>query len=556
METKRRSGGAGWPARVFGWLKREKWALLVLLLAAAILCGVRLYLRGGADDAGGTLRAVSADLTAGTALPEGAAVLTVEEDRGIYAFYSDTKYLTCGETEEALFFADSRTGAAEWNVVPLGNGGFALLSDALRSDGAPLGVSCIGGFTVYAYREGAAAFQMEFWAVDAASGTVQRMDRAPADGETVLLYFPQKTAVLSLQDETGAAAGDFAEYEKGTVLAVTEDTAVPDEAADGAYRGRQTLTVQVRTGRYQGRTLTDVYHYVGPLNSVPVKEGDGVSLILSTYADGSLRATVYEYNRIPALAIVLALFCLVTALVGGKTGVKSLVGLAATVTVLFLALIPLLLRGFPTLPTVFAAAALIAVISFTVLGGVHRKTVCAMLGAVAGTGIALGFGLLAQTLARVDGLRISDVEPLLQLRQTGTPIGLKGLLVGGIVISALGAVMDVAMSVSSALEEVHAANPALGRKALFRSGMNMGRDMVGTMTNTLILAFLGAGFTLIIYLYSLGLQPYQLLPSAYAAVEVISGVAASVGMILSIPLTALISAFMLARKQQSEVSSQ
>ncbi len=548
MKTKRQDGGAGLPARVLGWLKREKWALPALLLAAVILCGVRVYLRGDAFDAGGTLRAVSADLTAGTALPAGAAALTVEEDRGVYAFSGGNQYLTCGEGEETLYFADGRTGAAEWNVVPLENGGFALLSDALRVNGAPLAVSCIGGFTVYAYREGAAAFYMEFWAVDAASGTVSRLDRAPADGETVLVYFPQKTAALSLENETGAAAGDYAEYEKGTVLAVTEDTAVPDEAADGAYRGRQTLTVQVRTGRYQGRTLTDVYHYVGPLSSVPVKEGDGVALILSTYADGSLRASVYEYDRIPALAIVLALFCLVTALVGGKTGVKSLVGLAVTVAVLFLALIPLLLRGFPTLPTVFAAAALIAVVSFTVLGGVHRKTVCAMLGAVAGTGIALVFGLLAQTLARVDGLRISDVEPLLQLRQTGTPIGLKGLLVGGIVISALGAVMDVAMSVSSALEEVHAANPGLGRKELFRSGMNMGRDMVGTMTNTLILAFLGAGFTLIIYLYSLGLQPYQILPSAYAAIEVISGVAASVGMILSIPLTAAVSAVLLGKK--------
>ena len=143
---------------------------------------------------------------------------------------------------------------------------------------------------------------------------------------------------------------------------------------------------------------------------------------------------------------------------------------------------------------------------------------------------------------------MSEVEPLLQLRQTGVPIGLRYLLVGGIVISALGAVMDVAMSISSALEEVHAANPGYGAKELFRSGMNIGRDMVGTMTNTLILAFLGSGFTLIIYLYSLGLARYQLLPSAYMAIELISGLSSSLGMILAIPLTALISAGMIGRK--------
>ena len=119
--------------------------------------------------------------------------------------------------------------------------------------------------------------------------------------------------------------------------------------------------------------------------------------------------------------------------------------------------------------------------------------------------LATVFGLGAQALAHVNGLRISDVEPLLQLRQTGTPIGLRGLLVGGIIISSLGAVMDVAMSISSALSELKAVNPEMTLGELWKSGRNIGRDMVGTMTNTLILAFLGSGFTLMIYLYSLDL---------------------------------------------------
>lgn len=86
-------------------------------------------------------------------------------------------------------------------------------------------------------------------------------------------------------------------------------------------------------------------------------------------------------------------------------------------------------------------------------------------------------------------------------------MSLRGLLVAGVVISALGAVMDVAMSISSALTEVHTVAPDRDGRALFRSGMNIGRDMVGTMTNTLILAFLGSGLSFIIYLYSLGLDP-------------------------------------------------
>ena len=147
----------------------------------------------------------------------------------------------------------------------------------------------------------------------------------------------------------------------------------------------------------------------------------------------------------------------------------------------------------------------------------------------------------------IDGLRIDDVEPLLQLRQTGTPLGLRGLLVGGIVISALGAVMDVAMSIASALTEVHTVAPNRNTRELFRSGMNIGRDMVGTMTNTLILAFLGSGFALIIYLYSLGLSPYQLISSSYLTIEVVSSISSSIGVILSVPLTALISSVILTR---------
>ena len=355
---------------------------------------------------------------------------------------------------------------------------------------------------------------------------------------------------LLLREEAADASrpGDYVEYERGAVASILQDSTFSDPDSDGGFRGEQMLLVDVKTGQYKGEQLL-VYNYVGPLSGVPVREGDSVSLIISTYSDGSHRANVFEYDRIPALLIVLGLFFGVTVLVGRKTGAKSLLALVITVAALFYILFPLLIRGAPTLPTVFLVCVYITIVSFTILGGIKRKTLCAMLGTVAGTAFAMLFGLLAQSLCRVSGLRVADVEPLLQLRQTGTPIGLQGLLVAGIIVSALGAVMDVAMSISSALEEVHAANPQLGFRALFRSGMNIGQDMVGTMTNTLILAFLGSGFTLILYLYSLGLSRYQLLPSAYLSIEVISGVSSSIGMILAIPLTAAVSALLIERKK-------
>lgn len=350
---------------------------------------------------------------------------------------------------------------------------------------------------------------------------------------------------------TESVQGDeYVEYEKGTVVSVMSDSTEQDEASDNAYRGEQMLIVKVESGQYKGEELL-TYNFVGPLYSVPVAEGDGVTLMISTYANGDHNATVYEYNRIPALGAIIVIFFIVAALVGGKTGIKSLIGLGFTILCLFLILIPLLLKGYPTIPTTFAICAYISLVSFTILGGVQKKTVSAFLGTISGTALATVFGLLAQHLTKMSGLRLPDMEALLQLRQGGMNLGLRGLLVAGIIISALGAVMDVAMSISSALEEVHAANPALTVKELFISGMNIGRDMVGTMTNTLILAFLGSGFTIIIYLYSLGLSFYQLFSSAYASTEVISGVASSIGMILAIPLTALIASTLIVKGKDS-----
>ncbi len=341
--------------------------------------------------------------------------------------------------------------------------------------------------------------------------------------------------------ESSQGAGEYAEYESGVVRDILSDSCEQDPTAENAYRGSQSLLVEITSGQYKGQThLTS--NAVGPLYGEPVQVGDHVTVILSTYADGTIQSTIYEFDRSTPIYILVGLFFLTTIVVGGKTGLKSILGLVFTVGVLLTLLIPLLLKGWPTIPTTFLMCGYVAIVSFVVLGGLNRKIICAALGTISGMALAMAFGLMAQKLTHIDGLRINDVEALLQLRQTGTPIGLRGLLVAGIIISALGAVMDVAMSISSALWEVKTVNPTLGRKDLWRSGMNIGRDMVGTMTNTLILAFLGSGFTLIIYLYSLNLPFHELMSSAYMGLEVVSGVASAIGVILSVPVTALLCA--------------
>ena len=338
------------------------------------------------------------------------------------------------------------------------------------------------------------------------------------------------------------------EFEKAKVVGIPNEDVRIDETADNAFVGSQELNVIIRSGRYKGESMT-AYNYFGPYYGVPVEVNDGVTLTIKTNTDGSTYASVYEFNRIPILVGFLLLFFLIVVLVGRMTGLKSMIGLLLTFVCLFVILIPLLLKGAPTILTTFAVCAYIALVSFTILGGVHRKTVSAFLGTLSGMLLAMVFALIVQRLAKIDGLRLEDSEPLIQLKYAGAAIRVRGLLVAGIIISALGAVMDVAMSISSSLEEVHAANPSLTRKMLFKSGMNIGRDMVGTMTNTLILAFLGSEFTLMIFLYARELTFYHMFSTAFISLETISGISASIGMVLSIPLTALISSTLISKKK-------
>ena len=360
----------------------------------------------------------------------------------------------------------------------------------------------------------------------------------------LLLYLAARPGA----SESGAAPSEYMEYERAQVQQILTDSTEADPVSENHYRGTQSLIVQVLTGQYSGQQML-CDNTVGPMYGAPLSVGDRVSVGLSTYADGTVRCYVYEYDRVTGLAIMLLLFVLVTVAVGGKVGAKSLLGLALTVVALIYILLPLLLKGWPTIPTTFLIAVLVTVLSFTILGGMEKKTVCACLGTLAGIALATVFSLSCQSLLRIDGYRQEYAEALLQLRQTGeSGIGISGLICAGVIISALGAVMDVAMSISSAIQELTQVNEALTRRQLWKSGMNIGRDMVGTMTNTLILAILGSGLTLIVYIYSLGLQPWQLLSSAYISLEAISAIASSIGVMLAVPLTAGICAFVYGKK--------
>ncbi len=354
---------------------------------------------------------------------------------------------------------------------------------------------------------------------------------------------------ILLQDE-------YHTVEKAEVLNISYDTVEPDPySADGVEKGNQRALVRLRSGEFAGQTQ-EMYYMIGYFAGPKLAPGDAITVLqIRDEETGALQqVTYFQYDRIGPVLLVLGLFVLAVVIVGGKTGLKSLLGLAVTVVALIWIFCPMWMKGSAPLPLAMSLCALVTVMSFVILGGTSKKILCAVLATLAGVGMAAGFGALAQHLCRITSFNLYDVNgeiaELVTLQSRNYPVRIHGLLSAGILIASLGAVMDVAMSLSSAVAELKQVNPGLGRRALWRSAMNIGRDMVGTMTNTLILALVGSSLVTVLRLWAQGPTWRMLLTSGYFAVELISAVASSIGVILAVPLAAGIGAALFGMKNK------
>lgn len=334
------------------------------------------------------------------------------------------------------------------------------------------------------------------------------------------------------------------EYELVRVTQVVFDNYTVDDNSEHALRGSQTLNVVVLTGRYKGDTFT-LSNYLGPLHEKLAKKGTVLTVtITSDSREEGYQMSVVNYNFVPLLIVMLVLFVAAVVIVGRRKGLLSLLGLIITLIAIVFILLPLWLKGWRAIPLTLVMCVYIAVFCFTLLGGVTRKTLSAMLGTVLCVLAAGLFAWVCGKAAGVSGMTMEEAEWLLDEAQSvGLVLNVRGLFVAGILISSLGAVMDVAMSIASAVTELASVNPEMTQGQLFKSGMNIGRDMIGTMTNTLILAFVGTSLNLMLIMFAAGMQPYQLINNDDIIMEVIRGVAGSMGLVLAVPLTALIASF-------------
>ena len=350
---------------------------------------------------------------------------------------------------------------------------------------------------------------------------------------------------LFLRQEGGeCTAAQKRSFAVAKVTDILADDAQPEPWSGGLRLGSQEIEVEILSGPHRGAVLETI-NYLSAYANVDCELGTRVIVRLDYDDQGEpYIISVPNYDRGSVLIGMLVVFCLILVLVGGKKGIMALLGLAYTLAGIWFLLIPLLLRGAPPIPTSVAIAALTAAASLLMLTGFTRKTLVAALGCVCGVAVAGLFAWAVGQITPISGFNMSEAEDLV-LRAYDSPLQIRGLLVSGILIASLGAVMDVAMSIASACNELREVEPSIQPGRVFRSGMNIGRDAMGTMANTLILAFAGASLNMLVLFQVYGYPMIQIINSDTMAIELIQSVAGSVGIILTVPMVALLSAKLL-----------
>ena len=320
------------------------------------------------------------------------------------------------------------------------------------------------------------------------------------------------------------------------------------EALEPDASGLPRFTVELLDGPDAGTTLEAAVQSGGPAipgsgQRRPYGIGDEVVVARFPGPAGGT-AFISEPWRLPMLGIAAAVFAAVVLVVGGLRGARSLVALAFTLVVVVKLVVPLLLRGVDPVLLAIGGGALVTAVTLLLTEGWGRLTASALLGTMAALGLTAGLAALFTALADFTALQGSE-EIAFLIPLVGDRIDLQGILLAATVFGALGVLDDVTVTQAAAVEQLHRADPAAGRRGVTARAMRVGRSHIAATVNTLVLAYLGAGLPLLL-LFALGAQaPLTVLNSEIVAVEVIRALIGSIGIVAAVPFTTLVAALLL-----------
>lgn len=334
------------------------------------------------------------------------------------------------------------------------------------------------------------------------------------------------------------------------------DTDESNIVSSGLIRsGEQICRVKVLDGKFRGMELQGVNMLSGSLESDKIYEvGDKALVVISMDREGNpTKVTMSDYYRLNKEAVLALAFVALLIVIAGMNGFRAIFSFAISVLLIWKVLVPFYLNGYnPIIIGIVVTIALTAMIIYFVYG-IDIKSVCAVSGSMLGTLTTCIMGVAFTDVFKIHGAVMSNSESLLYAGYQH--LDLTAIFMSSIFIGASGAMMDLAVDITSAVNEVVEKKTGMDWKEAFVSGMNVGRAAMGTMTTTLLLAYSGGYVALLMVFMAQGTPVSHILNYKYVAAEILDTIVGSFGLVTVAPFTAFVSSILLTRKRQKQVAS-
>lgn len=367
----------------------------------------------------------------------------------------------------------------------------------------------------------------------------------------LFIYFGNQ---IASKDMTAFNSTDKMRVEKAKIteiIEVVEQTeAVGDETSvlikDILYKA------ELLSGIDKGSVVTGVQNINSYFKVTPKEVAVGDKIVMYQMPSDQFSSDwVYgEYMRTDGLIVLGIIFALLLLLFGRLKGLQTLLSMSFTVLAIFLVFIPAILSGYNVYLWTMIICLFVTIMSLTIVSGVNMKTLAASIGCIFGIAFSAVLVLVTDHFLKLTGVVDEDSIYLL-LMNPDHPIDLKSIFFGAIVIGCMGALLDVSMSISAALYEIKEKYAANTFSQIVSSGMTIGRDTIGTMANTLILAYIGSSLSIVLLLITYNPSMLDLLNREMVVIEIMQALIGSLGILLTVPLTSMASGLLFARGADS-----
>ncbi|RAK11734.1 putative membrane protein [Halanaerobium saccharolyticum] len=354
----------------------------------------------------------------------------------------------------------------------------------------------------------------------------------------LLLFLPLKQLILGASADTPKiAAADNTVRVKASVIAVDNSNL---HQSGIVKTGEQYFKAKIETGSYEGENIKVVNYLSGAMQLDTVFESGDQALITlrKDENDRISSATAVDHYRIEIELILLLIFALLLIIFAGLTGLKAALSFVFTGVVVWRVLLPAFLGGWNPVIIAFIIVSVITFVIIFLIGGISLRGIVAYLGSMSGVALTAFFALYFGKLMKIEGSVKEFSETLLYSGYEH--LELTSIFLAGIFIASSGAVMDIAMDIAASMAEIKLNRPTIKIWPHIKSGFNIGRAVIGTMTTTLLLAYSGSYTTLLLVLMAQGTPTMNIMNLRYVSAEFLNTVVGSFGLVLVAPITAVI----------------